>query len=364
MSNARYDAIVIDTTALWPSLLLDGVDFRVLFAGMHFATQRIAIPQVVLDEASRHFAERWQKASNQLSKAQAELTALGATITPPIPAQVAYPFSKPEAWPVPVYALPYPSVPHGELAHRDLDRRKPFAHTGKGYRDALVWYSILELSKTAPRIAFITNNTDDFAEEKGGPLHSHLLCDLPQGVAVELYTSIQRFNADHIEPHLATVEELRSQLEAGTYKSFNMVEWARASIGTLVPDGFLVRVLVEPDGEPWVLEGTDLDVHGVRVSSTRFMGNSDHFIEACVEMSVRARLRNTAAWDVVAGELYFGPEHRLAQGTVFASIRATFDSAAARLTGAVLVGVTGPHGRVSDGGVSGFERVRPAAKRV
>ena len=37
----------------------------------------------------------------------------------------------------------YANIPHGDVVKRDLRRRKPFQQSGKGYRDTLLWETIL-----------------------------------------------------------------------------------------------------------------------------------------------------------------------------------------------------------------------------
>ena len=37
----------------------------------------------------------------------------------------------------------YTDVPHQDLVQRDLDRRRPFQESGRGYRDALLWETLL-----------------------------------------------------------------------------------------------------------------------------------------------------------------------------------------------------------------------------
>jgi PIN domain len=60
--------------------------------------------------------------------------------------------------------LAIPPVSHADLVARDLAEKKPFAASGKGYRDALIWLSFLEvLDGTTTRAVLVTNNTSDFA---------------------------------------------------------------------------------------------------------------------------------------------------------------------------------------------------------
>jgi len=91
---------------------------------------------------------------------------------------------------------PIPNTSHDALVGRDLARRKPFSKTGKGYRDALIWESVLELAAAGPDIAVITTNKEDFAE-KDFTLHHDLQKDLEgRGIAVErvtLYVTLKAF---------------------------------------------------------------------------------------------------------------------------------------------------------------------------
>lgn len=72
--------------------------------------------------------------------------------------------------------LPYPSVGHEELVDRVLAYRRPFNESERGYRDALVWYSVLEQAADG-RVVVLTGNTKDFADPNG-QLGPDLLADL------------------------------------------------------------------------------------------------------------------------------------------------------------------------------------------
>lgn len=61
--------------------------------------------------------------------------------------------------------LPYPSISHKDIVARDLKRRRPFQKSGKGYRDALIWETILSIvddNGENPDVIFINKNTHDF----------------------------------------------------------------------------------------------------------------------------------------------------------------------------------------------------------
>lgn len=77
--------------------------------------------------------------------------------------------------------LPYPAVSHADLVIRALSARKPFVPGGRGYRDALIWYTVLELASGCggEDVAFVSANSHDWCKTKAElELHSDLVSDL------------------------------------------------------------------------------------------------------------------------------------------------------------------------------------------
>ena len=75
---------------------------------------------------------------------------------------------------------PYPDISHEIIARRALDRRKPFDVRGhNGYRDTLLWISVLSAA-TDSKVMFVSDNSADFAKNKQMPteLADDLLKDL------------------------------------------------------------------------------------------------------------------------------------------------------------------------------------------
>lgn len=78
---------------------------------------------------------------------------------------------------------PVPADATARLVRRDLERRRPFLETGAnnksaGFRDAVIWESVLELFRgdTEYTKVFFVTKDEGFKEEHG--LHAHLLEDL------------------------------------------------------------------------------------------------------------------------------------------------------------------------------------------
>ena len=72
----------------------------------------------------------------------------------------------------------YSDIPHTDVVQRDLKRRKPFQESGKGYRDTLLWETVLRncIEKDSVTV-FITTNAKDFCDPTGN-LHKDLRLDI------------------------------------------------------------------------------------------------------------------------------------------------------------------------------------------
>lgn len=109
----------------------------------------------------------------------------------------------------------YPNVSHKDIVRRALYRRKPFKADGKdGYRDYLLWLTILEVMKThkSEEVHFISENTSDFADPQDRyKLHEHLVDDIKLLGEDEnrliFWPSLKDFVDKVVKPHLQKVEK-------------------------------------------------------------------------------------------------------------------------------------------------------------
>lgn len=112
--------------------------------------------------------------------------------------------------------LPLPATDHSDLIERDLARRKPFDSGGSGYRDALIWHSILLLAAHA-EVVFVTHNKSDFCDDKEGRvLGSELRSDLVAlGLSdgrVQVCPTLQEFNQLLLAEDQTLLAQLRDRL--------------------------------------------------------------------------------------------------------------------------------------------------------
>jgi hypothetical protein len=109
--------------------------------------------------------------------------------------------------------LPYPVVGHEELVKRALVPAKPFVEGGRGYRDALIWYSLLDLARSETgEVVLVSENSGDWCD--GGKefrLHSSLTKELEAlacGTArVVIVPNLTEFNRRYTVSNLAVEPE-------------------------------------------------------------------------------------------------------------------------------------------------------------
>ena len=152
--------------------------------------------------------------------------------------------------------VPIPDVTLQTLIERDLDRRKPFKEHGVGFRDALIWETILNLvtREGYEGVIFITKNTKDFSEKND--LHPDLIQDLEsKGVnpdTVRLFVSVEQFIESLVIPALTDIQEIKDAIAAGSHPEINLRDVTEQYIWDLI-SGYKV----DPDCLPDYQEHND-----------------------------------------------------------------------------------------------------------
>lgn len=196
---------------------------------------QLALTEVVLAEALGKFAQRVKDTQGKFKALSRELTELGfnspqsAPSQPEIDAVVhKYPSALEAVFPEET-RIPFPNVSLQTLVERAVSKRRPFREEDKGFRDTLIWLSLLVLLKTSDdSIVFITND-EGFRKDKGtNDVHPDLLDDLAQeGIEPEgfiLYRSLNEFVDKFVSPKLESLEEIRVGIESGSIKLPDEVE--------------------------------------------------------------------------------------------------------------------------------------------
>ena len=102
----------------------------------------------------------------------------------------------------------YPCTSHESLAKRATLRKRPFDDSGSGYRDALIWETVLNLSARIEGSIIFVSRDKDF-RGRDGKLHCDLVEDL-EGLGlpkdkVTLVTDVATLVDQHLRPNLGII---------------------------------------------------------------------------------------------------------------------------------------------------------------
>jgi hypothetical protein len=189
--------IILDTNALHSDPYLSGSRVARLLALSRRSMIELAIPEVVVRELQRQQHRTIAGKIDYLRKARDKIpeTLIFLGFDPEDHAVDLADFAHLQTAPIlenlfqkvraklevnRVEILPIPEVPHEVLLSRDLAGSLPFDSSGKGYRDALIWHSIVERWTTTRLFedAYLVTNDDDFGK---GELDPTLAAELPIG---------------------------------------------------------------------------------------------------------------------------------------------------------------------------------------
>lgn len=160
--------VVLDTTAIVADFRLRSAPMLGLVERAAQRSLRLVVPEVVVREAIAKYGQHLAQLESTLSKASTLAGRLGLSFEP-APIQHA---AEVEGYSQMLRArlreigaeMPEPpDTPHLTLIDRAVSRTKPFVESGAGYRDALIWESVLACARSSD-VAFITSNSSDFAD--------------------------------------------------------------------------------------------------------------------------------------------------------------------------------------------------------
>jgi len=199
--------VILDTNAVHGRKPFTRADTKLLLELARSGHIRLVVPEVVLHELSRQWAERLDdgvasldSALKSINDALADIEAPELTMTAPSHDRtVFFRFAHRLLLARRAEVAGVPAVSVFDLLAKDLEVRKPFDREGKGFRDALIWETVRKVCEdlgdpTTP-VVFVTNNHTDFCSPKTRELHSDLRQDLLAGQAFEIITSLHDLRA-------------------------------------------------------------------------------------------------------------------------------------------------------------------------
>ena len=223
--------IILDT-----SILIRGGYFRSTAVHSFLKTAKLSganvyLPSVVYDELlgrARNEIHQWSKAFDKASGKLGDMTGKPASRADPDNA-----FSEYKNWldetlqRYDVKILSYPRVSHKDIVQASYAGMKPFKPSGEGYKDYLIWHTLLELIRKnrGQEFVFLTGNTRDFCGEKSNPLslHEDLANQLTNNVRIQIFKDLGLFFNQHLAPHLRKIEDTLDDISQ-KIKDENIVE--------------------------------------------------------------------------------------------------------------------------------------------
>lgn len=218
--------IIIDTNVIHLDFKLNKARIVTLCNTSTILGHEIFIPEVVIDEIVKQYDEKAEEYINSFNKALKKLSELSTSpITQtPIDAKGFISNYRNELnnriKQLGIGIIPYPNTGHKIMVARELGKKKPFKDSTKGYRDALIWDSVMEHTQKYSSncgIIFLTANTKDFADKDKKDLHTDLIADcISNGIpttSIRLVTDIQNFIDNEIILRSTELKENFNQLQ-------------------------------------------------------------------------------------------------------------------------------------------------------
>jgi hypothetical protein len=112
---------------------------------------------------------------------------------------------------------PWPNATHEEVVQRALERRPPFNQTGGGYRDTLVWLTLLERAHADDQVVLASSDTA-FSDGVGNLAASLASEAADRGLNVTLARALDRWALDQVKWGAPT--SVRDALDATRFDRF------------------------------------------------------------------------------------------------------------------------------------------------
>jgi hypothetical protein len=290
-SPARY--VAVDTTEFFDCPYLDSPRWKQLSAFLQRTTTSLIVPEVVAAETKRHFRNSLTSALQKSETAGTNLKRLLRTDSVSIPAidvdKACRDYELELERLLKCFGAtipPYSDVNITAIMKRCLENKKPFDSKGqKGFRDAVIWESILAVVKAPSETDFVTRNTSDFGEHGG--LHESLREEIDGSKrSITICDGLDKFVDKFVKPALDILDGLKPKVEDSDFlydllhqviHALDITEQVRRSLGGDICKASIDRV---PALDSEVGDVYDLG-DGLLSCSATFRGHSDvSFVEA------------------------------------------------------------------------------------
>lgn len=154
--------VVLDTNTLQADWRLTGMKFTLVRHAPFYPPMSFVVPAIVVEELVANHAREVERHRVSMDVARRKLAALNVPVEAEKVGELdyrAYVLARFDEV-LGIDVLPWPDVPHQEIALRAVHRTPPFDEKGSGYRDSLVWADVRALMAQGRDVAFVTADKD------------------------------------------------------------------------------------------------------------------------------------------------------------------------------------------------------------
>lgn len=229
--------LVLDTTELRRDWMLAGFTAQLLGQAVFQTIINVYVPSSVFEELIAHHRRHVADAISRSEKVELDLRRLGITATVKAPDAFDYRAYLTERFDetLSFNLLPWPTVSHEELVARAVDRRPPFDEKGGGYRDSLVWASVLELVKQRHDVVLVSADGIFAGSDQSlsAPLQDEVAA---LGGHVELVRDLAPWLLRNLPWRAATLQEAVAQARDGDVYDYFLNSDAQSEIEPAIED--------------------------------------------------------------------------------------------------------------------------------
>ncbi len=205
--------IILDTNILRNDLFFKSKDFEVLKDYLKKTDSHFILPKIILQEIQGIYKRTIEENVQNFDKSRKSLNTIlnkqliGETslnIDKEVEDYIKFIYQKLELKERNI--VPYKNEYLPEIIERAIQRKKPFKDEDKGFRDAIIWLSIIDYCKKCheKQVIFISNNPKDFGDANiPNELHPDLKKEIEDlGIRVNYF----RTTKDFIEQHSKKID--------------------------------------------------------------------------------------------------------------------------------------------------------------
>jgi predicted nucleic acid-binding protein len=228
--------IILDSNIFRSDLSLKSDEFKILIDYLNKTKSSVILPEIVLQEIKELYRrdltskiDKHRNASKELEKSLFSTAFVPSIISIDIESEVEnYVRHVKETLCIDQdKIIAYKEQYLAEVVRRATLRQKPCGSESQGFRDAIVWLTLLDYAASSdkPQIAFVSDNIKDFAADDKSSLHEILSKEASErGVKVNYYRNVDKFLSEHqSKVDYITNDWIKDQLNSASL-SANIVE--------------------------------------------------------------------------------------------------------------------------------------------